>query len=69
VDFQVPQRHSTEKGLIGYVDSDYAADLGRRRSLTGYVFTVGSCALSWRATLQPVVALSTIEAEYMTDCF
>ena len=29
-----------------YVDSDYAADLDRRRSLTGYVFTVGSCAVS-----------------------
>ena len=55
----------TDKGLIGYVDSNYAADLDRRRSLTGYVFTVGSCAVSWRATLQSVVALSTTEAEYM----
>jgi len=55
----------TDKGLIGYVDSDYGADLDRRRSLTGYVFTVGSCAVSWRATLQSVVALSTTEAEYM----
>jgi hypothetical protein len=36
----------TDKGLIGYVDSDYAADLDRRRSLTGYVFTVDSCAVS-----------------------
>jgi len=41
----------TDKGLIGYVDFDYAADLDRRRSLTGYVFTVGSFAVSWRATL------------------
>jgi hypothetical protein len=55
----------TAKGLIGYVDSDYAGDLDRRRSLTGYVFTVGSCAVSWKAVLQPVVALSTTEAEYM----
>jgi ATP-binding cassette subfamily B (MDR/TAP) protein 1 len=55
----------TEKGFIGYVDSDYAADLDRRRSLTGYVFTVGSCAVSWRATLQAVVTLSTTKAEYM----
>ena len=55
----------TDQGLIGYVDSDYAADLDRRRSLTGYVFTVSSCAVSWKATLQPVVAMSTTEAEYM----
>lgn len=55
----------TDNGVLGYVDSDFAADLDKRRSLTGYVFTVGSCAVSWRATLQPVVALSTTEAEYM----
>ena len=41
------------------MDSDYAADLDRRRSLTSYVFTVGSCAVSWKAILQPVVAMST----------
>ena len=40
----------TDQGLINYVDLDYAADLDRRRSLTGYVFTVGSCAVSWKAT-------------------
>jgi hypothetical protein len=47
------------------VDSDYAADLDKRRSLTGYVFTVGRCAVSWKATLQDVPAQSTTEAEYM----
>jgi hypothetical protein len=46
----------TSGGLVGYVDSDYAADLDKRRSLTGYVFTVGGCAVSWRATLQDVPA-------------
>jgi hypothetical protein len=55
----------TGKGLVGYVDSDYAAYLDKRRSLTGYVFIVGDCAVSWRATLQSVVAQSTTEAEYM----
>jgi len=51
--------------LTGFVDSDYAGDLDKRRSLSGYVFCIGSCAVSWKATLQPVVALSTTEAEYM----
>jgi hypothetical protein len=55
----------TAKGLIGYVDSDYAGDLDRQRSLTGYVFIVGSCGVSWKVVLQPIVALSTTEAEYM----
>ncbi|KAG8493558.1 hypothetical protein CXB51_011740 [Gossypium anomalum] len=55
----------TKDGVIGYVDADFAGDLDRRRSLTGYVFTIGGCAISWKATLQTTVALSTAEAEYM----
>ena len=55
----------TSNSLVGFVDSDYAGDLDRRRSLTGYVFCIGGCAVSWKATLQHVVALSTTEAEYM----
>ncbi|GJT22243.1 regulatory-associated protein of TOR 1 [Tanacetum coccineum] len=43
----------------------YARCLDARRSLTGYVFTIGSSVVSWKATLQPSVALSTTEAEYM----
>ncbi|KAG8483366.1 hypothetical protein CXB51_022321 [Gossypium anomalum] len=55
----------TENGVIGYVDTDFARDLDKRRSLTGYVFTIGGCAISWKATLQTIVALSTTEAKYM----
>jgi ribonuclease HI len=47
------------------VNSNYAADLDKTRPLTGYVYTVGDYAVSWRATLQPVVAQSNTEAEYM----
>jgi hypothetical protein len=57
-----------KNGLVGYVDSDFAADLDSRRLLTGYVFTVGGCAVSWRACLQPTVAQSTTEAEYIAVC-
>ncbi|GKG06274.1 hypothetical protein Tco_0326360, partial [Tanacetum coccineum] len=52
-------------GLVGYVDSDYASDLDKRRSLIGYVFTVEGCAVSCKASLQATIALSTTEAEYM----
>ncbi|PHU26198.1 Retrovirus-related Pol polyprotein from transposon TNT 1-94 [Capsicum chinense] len=52
-------------GLIGYVDSDFTGDRDKRRSLTGYVFTIGGCTISWKATLQTTVTLSTIETEYM----
>lgn len=51
--------------LSGYSDADYAADLDTRRSTTEYAFTVGNSLVSWKATLQPTVALSTTEFEYM----
>lgn len=35
------------------------------RSTTGYVFTLAGAPISWRSFLQSVVAMSTIEAEYM----
>ncbi|XP_038891637.1 secreted RxLR effector protein 161-like [Benincasa hispida] len=57
------QTYDTKSKLIGYVDSDYAEDLDRRRSLSGHIFLYGSCVLSWKATLQSVVALSTTEIE------
>ncbi|GJW02682.1 hypothetical protein Tco_1561538 [Tanacetum coccineum] len=49
----------------GFVDADYAKDPNKGRSIIGYVFMVHGCVVSWKATLQHVVALSTTEAEYM----
>ena len=51
--------------IAGYSNSDYAGDIDSRRSMTGYVFALGNSVISWKATLQPTVTLSTIEAEYM----
>ena len=33
--------------------------------MIGYVFTLFGCTISWKATLQSTIALSTTEAEYM----
>ena len=49
----------------GYVDLDFAGDLDKRKSTTGYVFTLAGGAISWLSKLQTVVALSTTEAKYM----
>jgi hypothetical protein len=46
----------------GFVDSDFAKDLNRGRSITGYAFMVMGSLVSWKAALQHIVALSTIEA-------
>eukprot|EP00252_Welwitschia_mirabilis_P028029 TRINITY_DN992_c0_g1_i5.p1 TRINITY_DN992_c0_g1~~TRINITY_DN992_c0_g1_i5.p1 ORF type:complete len:816 (+),score=171.97 TRINITY_DN992_c0_g1_i5:277-2448(+) len=51
--------------LQGFVDANFAADLDSRRSTTGYAFTFGGGAVSWLSRLQPIVTLSTTEAEYV----
>ncbi|KAH9760757.1 Integrase catalytic domain-containing protein [Citrus sinensis] len=55
----------SEFTVRGCVDSDFARDLDKRKSTTGYVFTLAGAAVSWVSKLQTVVALSTTEAEYM----
>ena len=52
-------------GLQGFADSDWAGDQGTRRSTTGVLFTLYGGPVSWRSKLQPTVALSSVEAEYM----
>ena len=56
------------KGFMAFVDSDYAWDLDGRKSTSGFVFMSGSAAVSWGSKLQPLVALSTVEAEFISLC-
>ena len=56
---------SFDRCIVGYCDSDYASDLDKRRSTTGYLFTLTKAPVSWKSTLQSTVALSTTKAEYM----
>eukprot|EP00253_Pinus_taeda_P007479 PITA_07479 len=51
--------------LTGYTDSDWVGSVDDRKSTSGYVFHMGSGAISWASKKQPVVSLSTVEAEYV----
>ncbi|CAL2277304.1 unnamed protein product [Prunus armeniaca] len=65
VDFALFEKQKENAGVLGYVDADYAGDLDKRRSTSGYVFTCVGGPISWRALLQPITALLTTEAEYI----
>ena len=49
--------------LIGYSYSDWCGDLTDRKSTSGYVFKFNDAAISWCTKKQPVIALSSCEAE------
>jgi hypothetical protein len=57
-----------ERGLHGYVDSDWGGDPVTRRSTTGYVFMMYGSPVSWSSKRQQCVALSSTEAEYIAAC-
>ena len=48
---------------MGFCDSDYSGDLDKKKILTGYLFTLFGSIISWKASLQHVVALSTTEVD------
>jgi len=58
-------KHEGNEELLGYTDSDYAGDLEDRKSTSGFLFLLSSEAISWSSKKQPVVTLSTIEAEFI----
>jgi len=51
--------------VAGFVNSYYGVDLDHRCSTSGYIFTLCVGAISWKASLQLIVALSTTEVEYI----
>jgi hypothetical protein len=49
-----------------YTDSDWASN-AHRKSISGYVFTLGSGAIAWSSKKQSTTALSSAEAEYVAS--
>ena len=56
----------TLQELVGYTNSDWAGD-STWKSTGGFVFNVGSGAISWLSKRQSTIHTSTCEAEYMAQ--
>ncbi|GAA0160040.1 transmembrane signal receptor [Lithospermum erythrorhizon] len=59
------QRSNIKGELLVYTDGDYAGDQDDRRSTSGYAFILNSGAIAWGYKKQPIVTLSTTEAEFV----
>jgi hypothetical protein len=59
----VYQRKKSE--LCGFSDASYAEDRQDRKSTSGHIFMMNGGAVSWKSNKQPIVSLSSMEAEYI----
>ena len=50
--------------IVGYSDSDWASQI-HRHSISGFAFFVGTGVVSWSSKKQPIITLSSTEAEYV----
>ncbi|KAL1225866.1 Retrovirus-related Pol polyprotein from transposon TNT 1-94 [Cardamine amara subsp. amara] len=51
--------------LEGYSDANWISDSKNSKSTSGYVFTLGGAAVSWKSSKQTLLARSTMESEFI----
>ncbi|MCO5607723.1 hypothetical protein L7F22_061922 [Adiantum nelumboides] len=64
LDYVLFYEASTELQLSGFTDADWAGSVCDRRFTSGFMFSLGSVAITWSSKKQSMVALSSTEAEY-----
>ncbi|GKC13136.1 hypothetical protein Tco_1009918 [Tanacetum coccineum] len=52
--------------IEGYSDANWISAIKDYRSTSGYVFTIGGAAISWKSSKQTVIAKSMMESEFIT---
>lgn len=55
----------TGKGIVAFSDADWASEIDKRRSCSGFVINMSGAAICWSSKRQPIVAMSSTEAEYI----
>ena len=65
MDYGLTYSRDSDLTPLAYVDADYGGCRDTRRSTSGYVFTMSGGPVTWSSKRQAMVALSTVEAEYV----
>ena len=70
IDYGITYSQDAELSPIAFVDADYGGCRDTCWSTSGYIFTMAGGPVSWSSKRQATVALSTVEAEYvsMSQC-
>jgi len=66
IDYRITYHHGASLQPVGFVNSDYANDKVIQRSTDRYIFFVGEEPVLWSTKRQKIVAMLTMEAEYVT---
>jgi hypothetical protein len=56
--------NNDQRNLEGFTDADWGSQ-EHRHSISGYIFMLDGGAVSWSSKKQPIVALSSMESEYI----
>ncbi|CAM8902403.1 unnamed protein product [Rhodiola kirilowii] len=51
--------------IEGYTDASWISNIQDSKATSGYVFTLGGAAISWKSSKQTLITRSTMEAEFV----
>lgn len=51
--------------LVGYTNSDFLGSIDDRKSTSKYTFHFGTGIVAWASRKQPIITISSTEAEYV----
>lgn len=63
--FGIQFSNSASKDLVAHVDSDFANDPDKSRSVSAYIIQFANGPVAWKSKLQSTVATSSVHAEYI----
>ena len=63
INYSLFYARNVDVDVFGYTNVDYARDMDKRMSTSGYVFIFTRGVVSWQSCLQNCTSMSTMEAQ------